>query len=285
MIKKRFITIIIFLLLTQMLIFGDSNLKEPLIEYKVNWESQQLEITVLNYLENIYKPLPTLKFSLESDIKQNFPYILLNGIELITIDSKTKGEDFLKKHPSIMSPIFGLSSKIIKNHSIFTNNLKILESEYRIDIYPHIAELFIQHTRATKLLPILDFTPSANFSGIVIYVDKKLPMYGKQNPGSFNPSLFPRVFDENLNIVIESLMVDPEIIRGTGAVGYQKLEESLNLERIGQNPLEIKARSIFGINNTDLIISTRDAVKILSRQNNLDLIQQGKIIIIYNNID
>ena len=131
----------------------------------------------------------------------------------------------------------------------------------------------------------MDFIPSADFSGIVIYVDNQLPMYGKQSNGAFSPSLFPRIFDEELNLVVGPLMVDPETIRKAGTVGYQTLSDSLDLARIGQNPLRLKARGIFGTNNTDLIISTREADKILSRQNNLDLITQGKILIIYDHTD
>ena len=42
---------------------------------------------------------------------------------------------------------------------------------------------------------------------------------------------------------------------------------------------------LFGIYNTDLIISTGDAQKILSKQHNIDLIKKGRILIIYHHVD
>ncbi|MCK5200842.1 MAG: hypothetical protein KAR21_20950, partial [Spirochaetales bacterium] len=231
------------------------------------------------------KPLPSIKFSTEMGIEKRLNYILLNGIEQLTIDSRTKGEDFVKMHPSLINHIFNLVPSLIKEHSLFTPDFKSLDTKYTLNLYPHITALFIPHSRTSTVTPTMDFIPSADFSGIVIYVDNLLPMYEKQNTGSFSPSLFPKIFDEELNLVIGPLMVDPEVILTIGTVGYQGLSDSLELERTGLNPLKLKARGIFGINNTDLIISTRDADKILSRQNNIDLILQGKILIIYDHID
>ncbi len=285
MIHYRPFIVIVILLVLQTFVYGFTEETDSEIEYSFNWKNTQLEILVTSSLNNITRPLPSLKFSIESEIKQKLPYILLNGIELLTIDSRTKGKDFIKKHPDVIASIFDLSPELVKVSSLFTSNFKTLITKYTLDIYPNIAKLFIQHTRISKLTPILNFIPSADFTGIVIYVDKKLPMYGKQSKGSFRPSLFPRIFDEKLNLLMGPLMVDPDIIRTSGTIGYQTLSDSLDLKRTGLNPLEIKARGLFGINNTDLLISERDADKILSRQNNLDLIKQGKILIIFNDLN
>ena len=283
MVYYRLFKILLILLFIQINVTVFTNEIEPVVEYSINWNMQQLEIYVTSPLNNINRPLPSLKFSIESEIKQNLPYILLKGIESIIIDSRTNGESFINIHQDVITAIFELSPELVKVSSLFNNNLKILNTKYTLDIYPHIADLFIPHTRTNKLSPILDFIPSADFTGIVIYVDKQLPMYGKQSEGSFIPSLFPKIYDEKLNPVMDHIMIDPQIIRKSGSVGYQFFLDSLDLERIGQSPLELKARGIFGINNTDLLISTRDADKILSRQNNLNLIEQGKVLIIYNN--
>jgi len=285
MIKNRLLLITIIILLSHSIVFGNSGTEEQQIRYEIDWENQLLEINVSTLINDTRKPLPSIKFSIETDLKQKLPYIILNGIETITIDSRTSGEDYIRMHPDVIASIFDLSPHLIKVHSIFSNNLKVLNIKYSLEIYPFISKLFIAHTRTSKLSPILDFIPSADFTGIVIYVDKKLPMFGKQNLGSFNPSLFPRIYDEKLNLVMNDLMVDPDSIKTSGTVGYQTLSDPLDLERIGLNPLEVKARGIFGINNTDLLISERDAVKILSRQNNLDLIKHGKILIIYNDVE
>ncbi len=285
MINSRLFPILIVILLIQPMVHGFTQEMEPLVEYSINWKDQKLEIFITSLLDNSNKPLPSLKFGIESEIIQKLPYILLKGIELIIIDSRTKGENFIKLHPDIIASIFDLSPEIEKINSIFSSNLKLLKTKYTLDIYPYIADLFIPHTRISKLSPKLDFIPSADFTGIVIYVDKQLPMYGKQSKGEFTPSLFPKIYDEKLTLVMGPVMVDPQVIKETGTVGYQTLLESLDLERIGQNPLELKARGIFGINNTDILISNRDADKILTRQSNLDLIKQGKILIIYNDLD
>lgn len=284
MVKKRLL-VLILLIISGFVVYGDTNIGKSTIDYSINWKDQQLEIVIKSTFSDTIKPLPSIKFSTEMDIKKRLNYILLNGIEEITIDSRTRGEDFIKMNPYVINHIFNAVPLLIKEQSQFAPDFKSLKTKYTLNLYPDIAALFIPHSRTSTMTPKLDFIPSADFSGIVIYVDNLLPMYGKHNKGSFSPSLFPKIFDEELNLVIGPLMVDPDVILKNGTVGYQGLSDSLQLERIGLNPLKLKARKIFGINNTDLIISTRDSDKILSRQHNIDLILQGKILIIYDRID
>jgi hypothetical protein len=285
MMKNRQITVLVLLFVFKIFLFADSEGIIQDIDYSINWQSRQLEIAVENSISNFSKPIPSIKFNLEKDIEQDLPYLLLKCIETIIIDSKTTGKDYIRKHPTVIASIYNLSSELLKTQSVFTEDLQSLKTKYTLDIYPSIADIFIPHTRISSPQISLNFTPSADFSGIVIYVDEYLPMYGKQSTGMFNPSLFPKIFDEKLNIIVDTVMIDPNVIKNIGTMGFQTLTDSLDIARIGQNPIELKARRIFGINNTDLIISDRDADRILSREHNLDLIRAGKILIIHNNID
>ena len=58
---------------------------------------------------------------------------------------------------------------------------------------------------------------------------------------------------------------------------------SLFSDRIGTDPLRISVRKVFGVYRTDPVISRNDALKILSVPANLELLRQGKIVILLDN--
>ena len=105
MIKYRLL-VLILLIISQFMVFGDPNIEDTTIDYSINWKDQQLEIVIKSIFSDITKPLPSIKFSTEMSIEKRLNYILLNGIEQLTIDSRTKGEDFIKTHPSVIEHIF-----------------------------------------------------------------------------------------------------------------------------------------------------------------------------------
>jgi len=278
--KKLLILIFLFLFFLSFN-YAETNKTQRFIKYSENWDSKEFIIEITNTVPMSGKSLPSLKSIIENENKIDLPYIILNGIQELTIDSKTNGKEYITEHPNTIEAILELAADFTKDSSIFSLNFKTLITTYSINIYPDIAGLFLNHSRTTILTPNLDFVPSSSFSGIVIYVDTNLPLYGKHSTGNYAPCLFPRVYNEQLDLIVDPLMVNPEIIKKEGIVGYQTSAKTLDPARIGNSPLKIKARGIFGINNTDLIISTRDAEKILSRMKNLELIKQGKILIIY----
>ena len=278
--KKLLILIFLFLFFLSFN-YAETNKTQRFIKYSENWDSKEFIIEITNTVPMSGKSLPSLKSIIENENKIDLPYIILNGIQELTIDSKTNGKEYITEHPNTIEAILELAADFTKDSSIFSLNFKTLITTYSINIYPDIAGLFLNHSRTTILTPNLDFVPSSSFSGIVIYVDTNLPLYGKHSTGNYAPCLFPRVYNEQLDLIVDPLMVNPEIIIKEGTVGYQTSAKPMDISRIGNSPLKIKARGIFGINNTDLIISTRDAEKILSRIKNLELIKQGKILIIY----
>ena len=278
--KKLLLLIFLFLFFLSFN-YAETNKNQRFIKYSENWDSKEFIIEITNTVPMSEKSLPSLKSIIENENKIDLPYITLKGIEELTIDSKTNGKEYITDHPNTIEAILDLAADFTKKSSIFSLDFKTLVSTYSINIYPDIAGLFLNHSRTTAITPKLDFIATSSFSGIIIYVDTDLPLYGKHSTGSYTPCLFPRVYNEQLDVIVDPLMVNPEIIKKEGTVAYRTSAKTLDLARIGNSPLKIKARGIFGINNTDLIISTRDSEKILSRKENLELIKQGKILIIY----
>jgi hypothetical protein len=57
------------------------------------------------------------------------------------------------------------------------------------------------------------------------------------------------------------------------------LDENL-IKAVGERPLRIIARSVFGICPTDPVIDKADALLILSTENNRRLLQEGKVVMV-----
>ena len=84
-----------------------------------------------------------------------------------------------------------------------------------------------------------------------------------------------------MNLIYEKNIVEPSRAKKQGIVLYTgTLDESMYRDRIGTEPLRIIARGVFGDNRTDPIISNEDAERILAKSENIELLRQGKIVIV-----
>lgn len=96
------------------------------------------------------------------------------------------------------------------------------------------------------------------------------------------PALVPRFIKEGGSSVINDriTMSHTDIIR-QGYCGYTGTEKSarLNADRIGKNPLVIKATGVSS-NGTDLFVSAEDAAKISELNARKGLLRSGRIIIV-----
>jgi hypothetical protein len=93
-----------------------------------------------------------------------------------------------------------------------------------------------------------------------------------------------------MNLVFERNMVEPALGQKQGMVHYtgresimrptpSALDEAL-ITRVGENPLRIMARGVFGVVPTDPIIDREDALLILSSEANRRLLREGKVAIV-----
>jgi len=91
----------------------------------------------------------------------------------------------------------------------------------------------------------------------------------------------PKIDDENGKEVYGSAYVDRSFVTKHGMAGYVKtLERAKQNDRIKDKPLVIKALKSAGKNNTDLVISNKDANKLRQIASNQSFLKEARVIIL-----
>jgi hypothetical protein len=113
-------------------------------------------------------------------------------------------------------------------------------------------------------------TETTDFTGIVIDCRDTQLM----------PCLFPKVFDEKLQEVYSINFAAPQHAIERGLITYTK-GDIVNHRRTGDNPLRIKALDTGGDKKTNIIISDSDARRIHGSKNNLNLLRECRVVILF----
>ncbi|NOX38198.1 MAG: hypothetical protein GXO78_11765 [Calditrichaeota bacterium] len=95
------------------------------------------------------------------------------------------------------------------------------------------------------------------------------------------PALSPKIVDEMGNEVYGTGNVSREYAVQIGVVGYEKdINRARTNERVADNPMIVKALRATGPNRTDVVISNADAQLIRQAAQNLNFLEQCKVMII-----
>ena len=245
-----------------------------------NWETAQVDskITIDLHKSGLY--LPTDRNAAIRLIQQNRSSLLKNAYLSVWVDSSHRVGSYLAEEKISLTDI----NSVINNGK---NTAPILSQELQNAIIYHqnplqdIAKLFVKHN-APYTPSFFPFgTASKVYTGILIDARGQLPVHGEYSSEKLNPCLFPKIWNKNMNLIYEKNMVDPAQAKKQSIVFYTgTLDESKYRDRIGTEPLRIIARGIFGDNRTDPIISNDDAERILAKKENIELLRQGKIVIV-----
>ncbi|ADK81962.1 hypothetical protein [Sediminispirochaeta smaragdinae] len=227
--------------------------------------------------------LPSTRKQMEREIDRAFPSIFLDTLLSITIDSSTTIGDAIEENPGLRSELTALAQTAERQESHYTTDLSSWRCSFELHVYPEIARLFINHTVAYPPNRKISLDPGAQYTGILIYVEDRLPVHGLFTASSLRRGLFPRIFDEEMNPVIDRSMVDPGILSTQGMVLYlppERMKEAQS--RVGQTPLRITARELYGRYTTDMLVTSEASGQILSNDHNIGLIEKGRIAVICN---
>ncbi len=250
-------------------------------EKSVNWGSNNIEISIKTPLNNSGSTLAATRIKAENWINENQTNIFFKNIMDIQINSMDTVSEIINRTPEIYYKLDSLGEALEPVQKNLSTNLEYFESIYRFPIFPDFVSVFYNQSQHVKTLKKLDHLDYGRFTGLIIYVPEELPLYQKNINGSMTKVLFPRIFDEDMNLIMDLNMVEPEYMKKWGMVVYgDSYNENIYLNRIGITPLRIIARGLFGKNNSDIIISKEEADKLIGATQNIKIISQARILIL-----
>jgi hypothetical protein len=95
------------------------------------------------------------------------------------------------------------------------------------------------------------------------------------------PAMAPKIVDQQGNEVYGTGYVSRDYAVQIGVVGYEKdINRARTNERVTNNPIIVKAIKAGGTNSTDIVISNSDAQNILAAAQNLNFMEQCKVMVI-----
>ncbi|HZK19940.1 MAG TPA: OmpA family protein, partial [Treponemataceae bacterium] len=244
----------------------------------INWNTREFVSDINLDLQAAGFKMPSGRNAAENKIKQQLPALIKSPLLGIPVDNATLlGDTILLNYMSLedLTQIVDDSSDRPGIYSGKTDSISLANT---IELTT-IAALMIKHQTPYQLSIPIEKVSSREFTGIIIDMREKLPVHGEFVSDYAVPCFFPKIYDEQMNLIYERNMTDPVIAKKSGIVQYTDSLNEKNYEnRIGQRPLRITARKVFGVNRTDPIITRNDALKILSKHENLQLLKDGRIV-------
>jgi hypothetical protein len=255
--------------------------------HQLLWGEGAMRLEVRTSVDPAAPLSPATRFQAESRIEEALPYLFMEAVEGVPVDSHDTVGDRAAADDALFRALREQAAAgALRESAAFARDLHAVIVVYRFPLYGEqgLIAPFVRHDRPFPIPRILGFAPARGFTGLVILAQGELSSHGKDLRERARPALLPKLFDEDMNPILAPEMCDPRALRKWGVAGYAYSGEEAALaafgDRIGPTPLFTKARGLFGRNGTDLLLSNEVARQLLSRQHNRELLRDGRILII-----
>lgn len=274
--------LLFFLCLTNSPLLSQDSLESAAIssESYINWENTTFFSDIRFDMSKAGIFLPTGRNTASYRIQQQLPFLVQSPLLTIPIDSSTRLGDAVLWNSVSLENLITIIANGYNTPSAFERDTEVLTTSHSISLGDIVA-LMVFHKNPYKLNAPIEQVSSRQYSGIIIDARGYLPVHGEFVEDRTAPALFPKIWDETMELLYEPNMIAPQILIESGAVIYSSsTDEKIYEDRVGLDPLRIVARQVFGIYRTDPVISRNDALKILSVPENIDLLTQGKVVLL-----
>ncbi len=252
----------------------------------VDWESRVLLVTVRRSLPETGPNLPAAVSEIRTAIERDSVTIIVEQLRALPYDSLRTVNELLLERPHLVGSLVEAASEAHMTDAHATPDMRHVEVSFRLDLYGELLAALIRHDRPVILHAFLGWTPTTEYTGIVIYAADELAVHGTGTTARLQPALLPGIYyyledGAGVERLMEAGHIDPGYALQWGPVLYS--DDILDAElsaRIGARPLRIIAYGAFGKYPTDVVISYHDAIQILANENNRSLIAEGRVAII-----
>jgi len=259
---------------------------DPEIRGNLNWEHMTFDVTIMLDLQKAGIKLPAGRIHAETLLEDRIAFFIESFIMDVQADSAATLGDLIDRG-ELAADSFARNTRY--SPSALSPDLAAITERVAVNLTGISAEL-IRHSRPRTIYPPLIPTPVRDYTGIVIIADENLPVHGRYSSALAVPCLFPKIWDSEMNLLYVRDVIDPRIGKENAIVRYVSRESIMRavpsamdddlIARVGENPLRIMAREIFGASPTDPVIDREDAMLILSTENNRRLLREGRIAIV-----
>ena len=253
---------------------------------RVDWAGGRIVVEVRHPLDPSTPSLVRAKSDAETDLEQQLPGVFEQALGPLVIDSSHVLSDYSASDPELYSRLNEIALRARRTDLSLTGDFSALVAHYTVPFFGDqgIGSPFFPSEAVPIRRRLGDVTTRA-YTGLLIFARGMLPAVGENRMVAARPALFPRIWDERMNLVLEKGMCTPETLSRWGMVGYSGAVDDPSADlRVGSVPLRLAARGVFGENNTDIVISTDGANQLLALPENIALLREGRIVIVYDRL-
>jgi len=257
------------------------------VRSRLDWTTGSLEVSVTRALDPSQAVIPRAKGDAETDIESRLGEFMIDALSPVIVDSAHTYGNFLARDPAIFAKVSALVTGARRQAASLSEDFSQVTVAYSMPLFGPQGLASPFYPSQNEPIPRrLGWVPTRPFTGVLIYAKGMLPAVGTNSTAQAKPAVYPRLFDENMSVVMEKGMCAPDALAAWGMVGYStSLDDPVVLQRAGPLPLRLVARGVFGDNSTDIVISTEGALQLLTLQENIELLREGKVVVIYESLD
>ncbi|EEF81583.1 hypothetical protein [Borreliella valaisiana] len=277
----KFLFSYLFLLYSNVSIIKDE-VTETSVHRIIDWDRKVICFDIVKEInENEFRPVGLNTASkLISTINDFKDTLIRESLFKIIMDSENTFKNYFDLNPSLILKFSGPNSILKRSYIKYSEDLRSLTVRYELSLFPDFINLFFSHEKPYKAFyPLVNSdVDKTDYTGIVIYVGEVYnDAFGSKK---LEDSFFIKIYDENIRPYFDKRMVSSEALKKWGMLEYSNDVLYNNKNRVGYRPLKLVAKSIYGKNNTDIILDEYSINKLFSNSNNIKLLQDGKLVVI-----
>ena len=240
----------------------------------INWQDQLIRSTGIGAPNPKMPPAAQRAGALEA-AKRVALRNLLETVKGMTINSETTVENAMVISDIINTRVSGI-----------VRNFKVVEQRYMSDGSVEVdIEIPLSGVLTDALLPVqqgMPMAPGQSYPGGItqqsgVFTGLIINAKGTE----LRPAMAPKIVDEQGNEVYGTGYVSRDYAVQIGVVGYEKdVNRASRNERVTDNPLVVKGIKATGTNRCDIVVANSDAQRILASAQNLNFMEQCKVMII-----
>lgn len=259
----------------------------------LDWEKGEIGAATVLEMDSAGIRFPSGRIRAEEILNDEYLDLIKPFLFAVQVDSSSTVEDLLLRGELSHRELNQVCLSAAGVPPNFSADFRNFIRSYTVTL-GRLSSTLIRHSQINEPARPLPPSPAADYTGIIIIADSVLPVHGRSIQALVSPCLFPKIRDTDMNIIYEKNYTDPKI---TGAgekpvVRYAKREDIFRptpsgldpalTAIVGDRPLRIFARSVFGVVPTDPVIDRSDAMLILSSDNNRRLLREGRVVFVVN---